>query len=163
MDARARKTIKKASLRQEKQTALDIGGRTTANSGAARFSGGADVRAAGKLRVECKFTEKDFYVLKLKELEKLKKQAVKALEFPVFQFAFKFRNTLTKYAVTRYDQATTPSLMETLEWLGDGSVRIRHEELQQALAKYKLLLVHLNGSAFKIQYWDDFVAGFRED
>lgn len=161
MDARARKTIKKASLRQEKQTALDIGGRTTANSGASKFSGGADVRGGG-LRVECKFTEKDFYVLKLEELEKLKKQAVKALEFPVFQFAFKFRNALTKYAVTKYDQ-TLPSLMETLEWLGDSSVRIRHEELQQALAKYKLLLVHLNGSTFKIQYWDDFVANFLED
>lgn len=157
MDARQRRSIKKASLRQEKQTADDIGGRTQANSGATRLGGGADVRLPGQMRIECKFTEKDFYVLKLKELEKLRKQANQNLEVPVFQFAFKFRSTMAKYAVTGYGQTAPPTLMGHLRWLGGASILIRHEELKKELLQYDLLLVELEGRTYQIWRWDDFL------
>ena len=161
MDARRRRSIKKTSLRQERQTAADVGGRTQANSGAVRMGGGADVRAPGTLRIECKFTEKDRYVLKLVELEKLRKQAIKTLEFPVFQFAYSFHNSLTKYAVTPWNKATVPNLMDTHRWLGLGSIIIRHDELKKTLSSYKLLLVELDGKTFQIQHWDDFIKQFQ--
>ena len=161
MDARRRRGIKKASLRQERQTAEDVGGRTQANSGAVRMGGGGDVRAVGKLRVECKFTEKDRYVLKLSELEKLRKQAIKTLETPVFQFAFKFRNTFTKYAVTKYQTERQSNTCEAnTMWLGMGSITIHHDELKQRLAE-GLLLVTLDNKVFQIQPWEDFLRQFQ--
>lgn len=160
MDARRRKTIKKASLRQEKQTAADIGGRTTANSGAARFSGGADVRGVG-LRIECKFTEKNKYILKFSELDKLRKQAIQTLEFPVFQFAFKFRNTFEKYAVTPYSKPAVQGPERVYECLGLSSLTIERDDLRQLLVQNKFLLVYFNDRAFQIQGWDDFLKQFE--
>jgi hypothetical protein len=88
MDAKQSKSIKKVSRRQEQAAAESIGGQTQAASGATKF-GGADVRVMGKYRVECKFTGKSEYLLKLTELEKLRKQAISALEYPIFQFCMK--------------------------------------------------------------------------
>lgn len=104
MDARQSRNIKRISKQQENKAAEDIGGRTQAASGATKF-GGADVRSLGKYRVECKFTTKRSYTLKLVELEKLKKQANSVLEYPIFQFCF--RSHLGKlenpYAVIPWD------------------------------------------------------------
>lgn len=81
--------VRKRSQLQEKRAANDIGGRTVAGSGAAKFSGGADVRKQGEVRVECKFTEKDHYDLKHADLVKIKGQALKGgLELPVMQIEF---------------------------------------------------------------------------
>jgi len=164
MNARRRKTIKKTSLRQERQTAQDIDGRTQANSGATRMGGGADVRAHGDTRVECKFTEKDRYTLKLDELVKLRKQAIKSLEYPVFQFAFLFNNQLTKYAV--------------ISWKGDvsaadtswGTIAKQMTLLRDNLQLYLLSgRIHLSFSprgatlstlhqrSFEVMRWEDYL------
>lgn len=164
MNARTRKTIKKASLRQEKQTALDIGGRTTANSGASKFSGGADVRGGG-LRVECKFTGKDVYVLKLRELEKLRKQALKGLEVPVFQFAFKFRNTMEKYAVIRCVSPYPKSCI----WTDAASMAFKRDWLAVRFNEGPLFITlgttkagePDSGKVFQILRWDDFMQQFE--
>lgn len=165
MDARRRRGIKKASLRQERQTAADIGGRTTANSGAARFSGGADVRAPGTMRVECKFTEKDTYSLKLKELEKLRKQALKSLEVPVFQFAFKFRNTMEKYAVIRCTEPYPKNCM----WIEAESTTLKRDWLAVRLNEGPFFITlgatkagePDSGKVFQILRWDDFMQQFE--
>lgn len=100
MDARSAKHAKRISKQQEKQAAEDLGGRVQAASGALRLGGGADVRLHGKVRLECKVTEKSSYTLKLTELEKLRKQAIKTLELPVLQFAFRHPSgKLNRYAV----------------------------------------------------------------
>lgn len=110
MDARQSRRGKRISLRQEKQAAADLGGRTTAASGAAKFSGGGDVRVMGKTRVECKYTENDSYTLKFDELEKLKKQAIKHLEYPVFQFAFKeISGRFIRFAVIPWNEEGEPT------------------------------------------------------
>jgi hypothetical protein len=121
------------------------------------MGGGADVRLPGTMRVECKFTEKDRYTLKLSELEKLRKQAIKTLEYPVFQFAFKFRNTMDKYAVTKYQTERQANICEAdTMWLGSGSITFRHDELKQCLTE-GLLLVTLEDKVFQIQPWEDFL------
>lgn len=89
MDARTSRRQKRISKRQEEKAAADLGGRTQANSGATRLGGGGDVRVLGQTRVECKYTENCSYTLKLSELLKLRKQAQKALEEPVFQIQYR--------------------------------------------------------------------------
>lgn len=111
MDARQSRRGKRISLQQEKGTAADLGGKITAGSGAAKFSGGGDVRVMGKTRVECKYTENETYVLKIQELEKLKKQAQKHLEYPVFQFAFRETSgRFTQYAVIPWNETEAPTV-----------------------------------------------------
>lgn len=160
MDARRRRGIKKASLRQERQTAEDIGGRTQANSGATRMGGGADVRGSG-MRVECKFTEKDQYTLKFSELEKLRKQATKTLEFPVFQFAFKFRNTMEKYAVIRYQAEDLAQFVRYVRKIEYASVTFHRDVLRQQLLEGPFLL-QLEDKTFRIYPWDDFMKMFQD-
>lgn len=85
---------KRISQQQEKNAAKDIGGRLTAGSGAAKFSGGGDVRKAGELRIECKYTEKDYFVLEHKVLKKIQMEALKGgLETPVLQLTFVAKHT----------------------------------------------------------------------
>lgn len=150
------------SLQQERQTAADLGGRTTAGSGAAKFSGGADVRVMGKTRVECKYTESSAYVLKLVELEKLKKQAQKHLEYPVFQFAFRDPSgRLEKYAVIQWDEPEIPKV----DWSTENkSMTLRKHALWAAMALgLTRVIFHVKGENslksryFRILTWDAFV------
>lgn len=89
MDARTGRRQKRISRMQEKRAARDVGGQTQANSGATRLGGGGDVRVAGDTRIECKYTESCSFTLRLGELLKLRKEAIGALEQPVFQFQFR--------------------------------------------------------------------------
>lgn len=97
--------IRKTSRRQERRTAAEIGGRVQTNSGATRH-GGADVRERGKTRVECKYTGKSTYILKLADLLKLRQQAIKGgLEMPVFKigFAVTGQRMMDEVAVLRWN------------------------------------------------------------
>lgn len=158
MDARRQRGIKKASLRQEKHTADEIGGRTQINSGAVRMGGGADVRGGG-LRIECKFTEKDSYVLKWKELEKLRKQANKTLEVPVFQFAFKFRNTMKKYAVLAdYEPGRTRQSLEGTKYTINDSIILDREEISTHLLLGPVFVEFIDRQKrYRIVDWEDFL------
>lgn len=108
MDARTGRRQKRLSNKQEKRTAQDINGRVQANSGATRMGGGGDVRGSG-MRLECKYTEKDTFSLKHSELEKLRKQANKTLEEPVFQFGFKNPYEMQMYAVIPWNRVVDGS------------------------------------------------------
>jgi hypothetical protein len=77
---------KEVSRKQEARVAKEMGGRVEAASGATKHAGG-DVRAPG-YRIECKYTEKDKYALKLADLQKLRTIAFKHLEQPVMQVQF---------------------------------------------------------------------------
>lgn len=96
MDQRTRQ--KKLSLRQEKKANQELGSKMMPASGAL-LHGGGDGRLPGKIRLECKYTEADKYILKLDDLIKLRTQAVKGgLEEPIFQVEFK-GTTKGKYAI----------------------------------------------------------------
>lgn len=163
MDARQSRRGKRISLQQEKSAAADLGGRTTAGSGAAKFSGGGDVRVMGKTRVECKYTENETYNLKLSELEKLRKQAQKHLEFPVFQFAFKeISGRFTRYAVIPWDETEAPTSDLHTE---RQSMTFLKSELYVNLTSDSLRRVvfhvreenSLKSKYFRVMPWDDFV------
>jgi hypothetical protein len=162
VDARQSRRGKRISLRQEKSTAADLGGHTTAGSGAAKFSGGADVRVMGKTRVECKYTENSDYVLKFTELEKLRKQAQKQLEYPVFQFAFKDPSgRLEKYAVIQWDEMETPKV----EWSTESkSMILRKHALWSAMTiGLTRVIFHVKGENslrskyYRVMTWDQYV------
>lgn len=101
MDAVTSKRQKKMSQRQEEKVAEDIGGRLVAGSGAGRTSGGGDVRRRAELRVECKVTEKDYFVLQYSDLDKIRRQAIAGgLEHPVLHLRFAVpRSMVVEYAV----------------------------------------------------------------
>ncbi len=161
MDARQSRRGKRISLQQEKSAAADLGGRTTAGSGAAKFSGGGDVRVMGKTRVECKITENDSYSLKLDELEKLRKQAIKHLEYPVFQFAFKeISGRSTQYAVIQWDETEKPQIVletEAKSWtFNKHDVREQVRSLLQVIFHVKEAN-SLKTKYFRVMPWEDFV------
>ncbi len=162
MDARQSRRGKRISLRQEKMAAADLGGRTQAASGASKFSGGGDVRVMGKTRVECKYTENDSYTLKFSELEKLRKQAIKALEYPVLQFAFRVPSgQLEQYAVIQWDETEWPQV----DWSTEAkSFILRKPTLSSAmhLGLTRIAFHVKEGNSLRSRYyrimpWDDFV------
>jgi hypothetical protein len=171
MDARQRSQIRTISRKQEKQTATELGGRTQAASGALRLGGGADVRVLGKTRIECKFTDKPSYALKFKELQKLRKQANKTLEYPVFQFAFHHGNNhMAKYAVVAWVIGDRPEETDH-SWATSSQQMIFSEpQLNAALNSGRIQLTWLTPGdlpfglrIFEIMHWDDFLASQKSE
>ena len=92
--------IQRISQKQERRVADEVGGRTQPASGAMAHAK-SDVRKAGELRVECKFTSAKSYSLKLAELDKIAAEALAGgLEVPVLQVQFQKPGGLNrKFAV----------------------------------------------------------------
>lgn len=132
-----------------------------AASGATRMGGGADVRVLGTTRLECKVTEKSSYTIKLAELMKVFKQAIRALEQPVLQFAFRHTTgRMKKYAVISWpanDQADNHSQWDKKT----SSYTVTESELESALftGRIKLVLYAKDGTCrhFEVLGWGQFV------
>lgn len=87
----------KRSRQQEKRAAAREGGRRQPGSGAvAGFEG--DVRAAGRVRGECKLTRAASFTLRLSDLTKLERQAT-GDELPVFEIEFQGVHPHKSYVV----------------------------------------------------------------
>ncbi len=163
MDARQSRRGKRISLRQEKQAAADLGGRTTAGSGAAKFSGGADVRVMGKIRLECKVTEKDNYRLHFSDLKKVRAQANKALEEPIFQIAFLHSNrNMVKFAIVPWDGGLDD--YTNIMYSKSQSIMLKEDEIFREVSVGRLQLnfygelkIPLHHRMFEIMHWDDFI------
>ena len=79
---------RKRSQKQEKEVAGLLLGRMVPASGAVRH-GGHDIRKQGELTIECKYTSKKSYSLKLAELQKIKAVALRnGAEKPLFTIRF---------------------------------------------------------------------------
>ncbi len=156
---------KRISLQQEKRAAAELGGKTTAASGAAKFSGGADVRVMGKIKLECKFTEKSSYILKYEELKKVRRQAIKVLEQPVLQFAFRHPSgRLKSYAVIPWNMQETTDIGHF--WTtSSNSITLTENQLETALFTGRIQLLFSGGPLtdppqfrmFEIMNWHDYV------
>ena len=152
--------VKRISKQQENRAASDLGGRVQAASGATRLGGGADVRVQGKIRVECKVTEKNSYIVKREELLKLSRQAMKTLEIPVFQFAFRSNlGRLDKYAIISPSDKIDnrePFHLDT----GYGSLNLTQQYLQASLRHGPILLTFRDGAfafMWEVITWTDFL------
>ena len=165
MDARQSRRGKRISLQQEKQAATDLGGRTMAASGATRLGGGGDVRVLGKTRLECKFTEKSSYALKYEELKKIRRQAIKALESPVFQFAFRHTSgRLRAYAVIPWDVEDPQKTNDDIWFTSAASIMLTEDQLEKALMRGRIQLTFAHAGPepqafrqFEILRWHDYV------
>jgi hypothetical protein len=98
----------KASSKQERRVAEELGGRTQKGSGSQWFAKG-DVRVPGHIRIECKTTSQRFYSLKLKDLQKIRKEALSGMDEDwalqvQFQGAFGMNR---KFAVIDWNTVTT--------------------------------------------------------
>jgi hypothetical protein len=165
VDARQARRGKRISLQQEKRAAAELGGKTTAASGAAKFSGGADVRVMGKIRLECKFTEKSEYTLRFLELQKVRKQAMRVLEQPVLQFAFHHTTgRLKAYAVIPWNMGDTPKETDHSWYTSATSISLSEDKLDRALLVGRIQFtfmcpgsITLPFRVFEIMNWHDFV------
>jgi hypothetical protein len=163
MDKRTSRYQKKISQRQEKIAAKDVGGRVQAGSGNARLGGGADVRKQGDLRVECKYTSKTSYSIKLSELRKLKKQALMGgLEEPVLQFAFRDKSTgrLDCYAIRPHiPHADSDSTI--LAHTKAQSILVEQRELMSTFLKFDEASIGFDNNGrtefYDILKWDRFL------
>lgn len=158
------KRIRERSQLQEKRAAKDIGGRTVAGSGAAKFSGGGDVRKQGELRVECKFTEKSYYDLKYSDLVKIQTQALKAgMERPVMQVEFVSGLCLKLAIEPAFIHADKAPFTRTT----NKQVRLNKDEVYKALLGdgfFQIVFVDNDMSkAYTVRLWDDFVAELEEE
>lgn len=153
MDAVTSKRQKKMSQRQERQVAQDIGGRTVAGSGAGRTSGGSDVRKRGEFRVECKVTEKPYFILTYVDLCKIRDQAIKGgLEMPVFQIRFAIPRSRA------YDFAVIPSEFDEVAISTDRKrLKLELSDLQRRLLCEPIVTIAINKSLWDIKYWDTFL------
>lgn len=163
MDAKESSKIKRISRQQEKRAANDIGGKTQAASGATKF-GGADVRVQGKYRVECKFTNKSSYILKLTELEKLKKQANASLEYPIFQFCL--RSHLGKlekpYAVIPWVNSLDPSI-EIKALSKQVSLSRDFLDTVEYGKPVKISFQHPPFRSYRLMPWDELVNNLQQE
>lgn len=103
------KKRRKLSNKQEEKVAEELGGKVMPASGALAHSK-SDVRVAGSMRIECKFTESDTYILKLADLVKIRNEAVKKFEMPVFQIEFKGNNKAKYAIVARTNEDIVPMI-----------------------------------------------------
>jgi hypothetical protein len=67
--------IQKRSRKQEKRVAKELGGQVQPGSGSS-WRAKSDVRALGKVRVECKYTGASFYALKAIDISKIQEEAL---------------------------------------------------------------------------------------
>lgn len=74
------------SREQEKLVAKDLSGKVTPGSGCGNLKG--DIRVEGSYRVECKNTQKNSYLLKREDIEKIEDQGITYSEigFMVIRF-----------------------------------------------------------------------------
>jgi hypothetical protein len=161
--------IRKVSGAQEKRAARDIGGKPQAASGACRHGGGGDARAIGKTRVECKFTEKNHYDLRLDVLLKIEEQARKALETPVLQLGFRnIYSQMDLYAILRWDDylaglQSCPGCAKSARecFIIPGQYKLTHEEMLQLLvhkAVLKLVYNHdPNNKSYAVIPWTEYL------
>lgn len=165
MDARQSRRGKRISLQQEKRAAAQLGGKTMAASGATRLGGGGDVRVMGKTRLECKITEKDTYTLRYVELEKVRKQAIKSLESPLFQFGFRHTNgRTTSFAVIPWIVGDKPSESDNSWMTSSRQMSFTEKQLEEALFKGRIQLTWVmpgnnpfEQRIFEIMRWHDYI------
>lgn len=159
---------KRLSLRQEKHAAQDVGGHTTAGSGAAKTSGGGDVRVAGKLRIECKYTEKDFFVLELAVMKKIQMEALRGgMEQPVLQLTFVAKHTgaETSFAIRPHIPHATET--EVLAETDRKRVRLHKDEmLKLILSDHETHIIFKKDGrkhVFDVLLWHAFLKTLEEE
>jgi len=165
---RSNRRIRNLSQRQEKQAAKDVGGYTVAGSGAAKFSGGGDVRKQGELRIECKYTEKDYYDLKLSELKKIKLQALHGgLEQAVMQLEFVSGSSSWKCVIL---PALRNDALRQFKSTANRQARLHRDELmgfflESSEGVQVVFLEEPKGTShvFTIVSWHVFLFGVDED
>lgn len=160
---------KRISQRQEKFAAQDVGGHTTAGSGAAKTSGGGDVRKAGELRIECKYTEKDFFVLELAVLKKIQMEALRGgMEQPVLQLTFVAKHTgvQTSFAIRPHIPHATETnvLVETYR----KRTRIYKDEMLKFIlndGETHIIFDNKDGRkhVFDVLLWHEFLKTLEEE
>jgi hypothetical protein len=95
----------KLSRQQEQRAAEDVGGQVQKGSGN-QWSAKGDVRVPGKVRIECKVTEKDEYRLFLVTIQKIQREALRGMDVDwALQIKFIGPTYRREYAVISWNTA----------------------------------------------------------
>jgi hypothetical protein len=119
----------------------------------------------GQTRLECKFTEKSSYSLKYEELKKIRRQAMKVLENPVFQFAFRHTSgRLRAFAVIPWNMDDQQKENDHGWFTSAASITLTEDQLEKALmsGRIQFTFVHAGSDPpafrmFEIMRWHDYV------
>jgi hypothetical protein len=133
---------KQKSLRQEGKLAKKTNSKKIPASGAVRF-GGFDLENS-EYCIECKQTEKLFYVLKYKDLNKIREIAAKKKKNPLFIFEFTTSGRIycLEYLITN---PINPTKIVT------ESIKLSDNTLYQELSSREIYLEW--GIAEESKYW----------
>jgi len=148
--------IKKISRIREKQAASDIDGKRHAFSGALWYKKG-DVGSNGFL-MEDKFTEKDFFSVKLSILKKIEKEALCVLKIPVLRIGFLNNGKSEDYAILRFKDCIFLELTPA-EIGNKNSYRLTAEHARESyLSNDRPMITFSIGNFFYIiMEWSEFV------
>ena len=166
------KKRRKISQRQEKKGMEELGGEVIPCSGALPHSK-SDGRVKGELRVEFKYTEADHYNLKIEDLIKIRNEATRKLERPVFQIEFKGTNK-ARYAIIPKDPTKSYKVADFFEIpiisTIHKSILLRSGDLYSLLGKSSPLLIItfervpiLGKVEYVIYEWNDFLKKEKEN
>jgi len=140
-----RKKRKKISTLQERRATDALGMHMMPASGAT-LHGGGDGRLAKQLRLECKYTDKSEYILKLSDIVKLRNQAIKGgLELPIFQIDFRGR---TKFVIVPFEERfielnkdlESGTSIYSWERTSNEQLTLRYDMLMMKLSLFPLIL-----------------------
>ena len=136
-----------------------------AGSGAAKFSGGGDVRKQGELRVECKYTDKDRYALTLQVLDQIRTQAIRGgLEAPVLQLSFGVGMGADVFAIF----PGTEDYRTAIGWeIDKKQVTLKRDDLMVDLLSYDEIHLEFDRGdsidIWTVRHWDDYLESIEEE
>lgn len=151
------KATKKISRKREQTIAKQTGGKRHTGSGSLwhKKSDASD----SDFQYEDKYTENDKYVVKVAELRKIEKEALKLGKLPVFRFGFMTKGRSVDYAILRekdcvFNDEHYPILT------GNKMMTLSAEELREYKSRSKKSIINIlvfEGGMYVLMPWEDFL------
>jgi len=111
-DSSKKKNMSKTQEKKTKHLLLQKGFNARLTPGSGNKSIKGDIQTES-LMIECKITEKEQFVVKLKDLQKLLEESMNVMKEPVFEFQFCGGQKFTNYTWSAIPQSRLYQLLET--------------------------------------------------
>ena len=159
------KTVKRRSQKQEKSVAKDFNARVTAASGAL-WGMKADVRG-DKFLIECKTTEKDYYILTAKVWEKIQEEAIQDhMRTPLMVIDLKDKDRYVVFRPKDFNKSMVSPLLSSVQV--NKSVRITSTmvgemETGDYIHSQQFILSGKQNNVLCVMMYKDFEEEFKEE
>ena len=159
------KTVKRRSQKQEKSVAKKFNARLTAASGAL-WGMKADVRG-DKFLIECKTTEKDYYILTAKVWEKIQEEAIQDhMRTPLMVIDLKDKDRYVVFRPKDFNRSIVSPLLSSVQV--NKSVRITSTmvgemETGDYIHSQQFILSGKQNNVLCVMMYKDFEEEFKEE